>query len=65
MIKLLDKENRRRQENLANLIKLANLSDEEVEKLNFRDKQRYYAARSKVGKLVHKSANGNTYKRNK
>lgn len=41
------------------LLRIVNISEEELEKLNFKEKQKYYAAKSKLGKIIHKSNDAN------
>ncbi len=48
------------------IIEMANTSEEKIEKMNFKEKQAYYKARSKVGKMIHYSnsdTGGITYRR--
>lgn len=48
------------------IIDLACTPEEVVEKMNFKEKQAYYKARSKVGKMIHYSnsdTGGITYRR--
>lgn len=49
------------------LIKLANMTEKEVENLDFKGKQKHYAAKCKLGKIVHISRNkdgkGITYRK--
>ena len=46
-----------KEEKKENLLKLAQMNDEEVEKLDYKGKQRHYAARAKLCKIVHISRN--------
>lgn len=52
---------------LEHLIDLANKTDEEIEKMNYKEKQKVYKAKSSLGKIVFnskdKNGNGKTYKR--
>ena len=56
-----------RKEKVDKLIELANKTDEEVEKMSFKEKQQYYKAKSKLGTIIFKSkdedGNGRTYKK--
>ena len=51
------------------MIELANMSEEEVEKLDHKAKQKYYRAKSKLGTMIHKSRDKNgkgiTYRKKK
>lgn len=44
-----------RQEKLEDLLKIVDISEEEFDKLDFKGKQKYYKAKSKLGKYSHKS----------
>lgn len=52
---------------LAHLVDLANKTDEEIEKMNYKEKQKVYKAKSSLGKIVFiskdKNGNGKTYKK--
>lgn len=52
---------------LQKLLKIINISKEEVENLNFRDKQKYYYAKSKLCKVSFvsrdKNGKGITYRK--
>lgn len=52
-----------KKEKLEELINLANTPDEELEKMNFRDKQKVYKAKNKLCRKSWDSSNG-TYRRN-
>lgn len=57
----------KRNKKLKELLEITKISEEEVEKLSFRDKQKYYKAKSQLGKLSFaskdKNGNGITYKK--
>ena len=54
---------------LRELLEITNISDEELEKLNFKEKQRYFKAKNKLCKVFFVSKNesgkGLTYKKPK
>lgn len=54
-------------EKTKELLEIINISEEEVEKLNHREKQKYYNAKTKLGTIVHRSrdnkGNGITFKK--
>lgn len=52
-----------KKEKLEELINLANTPEEELEKMNFRDKQKVYKAKNKLCKKSWDSSKG-TYRRN-
>lgn len=52
-----------KKEKLEELINLANTPDEELEKMNFRDKQKVYKAKNKLCRKSWDSSKG-TYRRN-
>ena len=53
-------------ENL-NITQILNIKDEDLDKMNYKERQKYYKIRSKIAKIVHKSRDkkgkGITYKR--
>lgn len=57
----------KRQKKLDKLIELTEITDEELDKLNYKEKQRYYDAKRKLGKLVFvskdKNGKGVTYRK--
>lgn len=59
----------KRDKKLQKLIKKTNISEEEVEKLGFRDKQEYYKAKSQLCKISFvsrdKNGKGITYRKPK
>lgn len=59
----------KRKRKLKELLNIVDISDEEVDKLSIKEKQRYYSAKSKLGKLVFvskdKNGNGITYRKSK
>lgn len=54
---------------LVKLLELTNISDKQIEKLNYKEKQRYYNAKNQLKKIVFFSRNsegkGITYKKKK
>ena len=54
---------------LKEMIELANMPEEEVEKLDYKGKQKYYRAKSKLGTKIHtsrdKNGKGITYRKKK
>lgn len=59
----------KRERKLRELLNIVEISEEEVDKSSIKQKQRYYSAKSKLGKLVFvskdKNGNGITYKKSK
>lgn len=59
----------KRERKLRELLNIVDISEEEVDKLSIKQKQRYYSAKSKLRKLVFvskdKNGNGITYKKSK
>lgn len=59
----------KRNKKLKQLLDITSISEEEVEKLTFRDKQKYYKAKSQLGKLSFSSRDkrgkGITYRKPK
>ncbi len=57
------------EDKLQELLEITNISEEELKKLNFKDKQKYFRARNKLCKVFFVSKNGNgkglTYKKPK
>lgn len=51
------------------LLKIVNITEEELEQLDYKGKQKYYSAKNKLGKIFHRSrnlkGNGVTYKKEK
>lgn len=43
-----------RERKIKELVELANISDIKLEKLNYKEKQAYYRAKSKLGKVFYK-----------
>lgn len=41
------------------LIKIVNITEEEFERLNYQEKQKYFNAKAKLGKLIHRSRDKN------
>lgn len=52
---------------LEELFKITNISEEEIEKLDYKEKQKYYKAKSKLCRISFvsrdKNGNGITYKK--
>ena len=52
---------------LEQLLKITNISEEEIEKLDYKEKQKYYKAKSKLCRVSFvsrdKDGNGITYKK--
>jgi len=59
----------KRQQKLEKLLKITNITDEELEKLDFKGKQKYYKAKSKLCNVAFtsrdKKGNGITYRKPK
>ena len=57
----------RKDNELEKLLKIVNISDEELEKLDYKGKQQYFKAKNKLCKIVHRSrdkkGNGITYRK--
>lgn len=57
----------RKDNKLERLLEIVNISDEELEKLDYKGKQEYYRAKGKLCKIVHRSrdkkGNGITYRK--
>lgn len=49
----------KRNKKLQELLEITNISDEDVEKLDFRGKQQYYKAKSQLCKIFFKSSDKN------
>ena len=49
----------KRQEKLQKLLKITEISEEEFEKLNYKEKQKYFNAKNKLGKVVFVSRDKN------
>ncbi len=49
----------KREEKLQELLKITNISEEEVAKLNFKEKQKYFKAKSKLCKISFTSRDKN------
>jgi hypothetical protein len=58
-----------KEDKLEKLLKIVSISDEELEKLNYKEKQTYYRAKNKLCKVVFVSRNkrgkGLTYRKPK
>ena len=61
--------NTEKEKKLKEMIKIANMSEQEVEKLDYKGKQRYYKTKSKLGTILHtsrdKDGKGITYRKQK
>ena len=57
-------EDARRQKKLSELVKLANTPEKKIEKMSFKEKQKVYAAKSKLAKTFWNSDKG-TYIKSK
>ena len=59
----------KKKDKLEELLEITNISEEELEKLNFKEKQKYFKARNKLCRVFFVSRNGNgkglTYKKPK
>ena len=44
---------------LKELLEIVNIPEEEVEQLGYKEKQKYYKAKSKLGSVIHKSRDKN------
>lgn len=51
--------NTEKQKKLDEMIKLANLPEKKVEKLDYKTKQKYYRAKNKLGTIIHTSRDKN------
>lgn len=65
---MLNKEERRKRK-LEKMIKITNISDKDFEKLNYKEKQQYFRAKSKLCNVVFtsrdKNGKGMTYRKPK
>ena len=59
---MFDKD-KERQEKLEELVDLANTPEEELKKMSYKDKQKVYVAKSRLGRKTWDSSKG-TYRRN-
>ena len=59
---LEDIKERKKSEKFNKMVELANTPESKVEKMNFRQKQKYYAAKSKLGRVFYDSSKG-TYRK--
>lgn len=61
--------NTEKEKRIKEMIKLANMSEKELEKLDYKGKQRYYKAKSNLGTIIHtsrdKDGKGITYRKQK
>lgn len=59
----------RKTNKLDELLKIVNITEEELEKLNYKDKQKYFKAKNKLGSLIFvsrdKNGRGLTYRKHK